>query len=64
MADSLAIAGYPGDGAVHEDGVAYLNVTTLAFGSEVWAYDTGTLALVHDGGSPLLPSLSFYGGLQ
>jgi YVTN family beta-propeller protein len=60
-ADTLEIAAFPGGAALGPASLAYLNVTTLAFGSEIWSYDTSTLALVHDGSNALLPSLDFYG---
>jgi YVTN family beta-propeller protein len=60
-ADTLEIAAYPGGAAPSPTSVAYVNVTTQAFGSEIWAYDTSTLEFVHDGSNPLLPALEFYG---
>lgn len=61
---SLAVdGGYPGGGAISRDGIAFLNVTTPSFGSEVRAYDTRTLAFLHDGANPLLPSFDFFGAL-
>jgi YVTN family beta-propeller protein len=61
---SLPVAGgFPGGGAIGRDGAAYLNVTTPSFGSEVWSYDARTLAFLHDGDDPLLPSFDFFGAL-
>lgn len=54
---------YPGGGAITPGGIAYLNVTTPSFGSEVWSYDAGSFALLHDGADPLLPSPDFFGAL-
>jgi hypothetical protein len=58
---SLPIPAYPGGGAASPSGAVHLSVTTTSFGSEIWTYDAASLALLHDGSNPLLPSFDFYG---
>jgi hypothetical protein len=64
VVDSFDVPGYPGGAAAAPDGVVYLNVTTLAFGSEIWSYDATTLTIGFDASNPLLPSFDFYGNLR
>jgi hypothetical protein len=58
---SLPLPAYPGGGVASPAGTTFLSVTTPSFSSAIWAYDAGSLAMLHDGSNPLLPSLDFYG---
>ncbi len=59
--DTLAVAGYPGGGAVSASGAVVLNVLTLAFGLEIWEYDAVSLSWSHDGSDPLFATSDFLG---